>query len=131
MIIAFGLTMFFIIFQFLNPLFLIIAPQNTENKKEIDYIISDLDNFANLIEKFDSSNNNEEISSNFTYPGKIAVIIDKYSDDTTTLLFRFSINTTIYKEFQVPSDFGIEIQNIFIKQYYIRYQNNSKFIIFI
>ena len=131
MIIAFGLTMFLIIFQFLNPLFLIIAPQNTENKKDIDYIISDLDKFANLIEEFDISNNNEEISSNFTYPGKIAVIIDKYSDDTTTLLFRFSKNITIYKEFQVPSDFGIEIQNIFIKQYYIRFQNNSKFIIFI
>ncbi len=131
MIIAFGLTMFLIIFQFLNPLFLIIAPQNTENKKEIDYIISDLDNFANLIAEFDNSNNNEEISSIFTYPGKISVIIDKYNDDTTTLLFRFSINSTIYKKFQVPSDFGIEIQNIFIKQYYIRFQNNSKFIIFI
>ncbi len=131
MIIAFGLTMFLIIFQFLNPLFLIIAPQNTEDKKEIDYIIADLDNFANLIEEFDSNNNKEEISSNFTYPGKIAVIIDKFKDDTTILLFRFSRNSTIYKEFQVPSDFGIEIQNIFIKQYYIRFQNNSKFIIFI
>ena len=131
MIIAFGLTMFLIIFQFLNPLFLIIAPQNTENEKDRDYIISDLDNFAKLIEEFDSSYDKKEISSNFTYPGKIAVIIDKYNDDTTTLLFRFSRNITIYKEFQVPSDFGIEIQNIFIKQYYIRFQNNSKFIIFI
>ncbi|MHA1562409.1 MAG: hypothetical protein ACTSPA_09825 [Promethearchaeota archaeon] len=46
MIIAFGLTMFLIIFQFLNPLFLILAPQNTENKQDIDYINSDLENFA-------------------------------------------------------------------------------------
>jgi len=120
--------MFLIIFQFLNPLFLIISPQNSENRTDIDYINSDLENFANFIADFD---NNEGMVSNFTYPGKISVIIDKYSDDATTLLFRFSSNRTIYREFQVSSDFGIEIQNIFINQYYIRFLNNSKFIIFI
>ena len=123
--------MFLIIFQFLNPLFLILIPQNTENKQDIDYINSDLENFANSITEFDNNYNNGEISSNFTYPGKISVIIDNYSDDTTTLLFRFSSNRTIYKKFQVSTDFGIEIQNIFIIQYYIRLLNNSKFIIFI
>ena len=123
--------MFLIIFQFLNPLFLILTPQNTENKQDIDYINSDLENFANSLTEFDNNNNNGEIFSNFTYLGKISVIIDKYSDDETTLLFRFSSNRTIYKEFQVSPDFGIEIQNIFIKQYYIRLLNNSKFIIFI
>lgn len=128
MIIGFGLTMFLIIFQFLNPLFLIISPQNTENRTDMDYINSDLEKFANFIADFD---NNEDIVSNFTYPGKISVIIDKNNDDATTLLFRFSSNRTIYKEFQVSPDFGIEIQNIFIKQYYIRFLNNSKFIIFI
>jgi len=131
LIIAFGLTMFLIIFQFLNPLFLILAPQNTENKQDIDYINSDLENFAYSIAEFDNIYYNGEIFSNFTYPGKISVIIDKSSDDVITLLFRFSSNRTIYKEFQVSSDFGIEIQNIFIKQYYIRSLNNSKFIIFI
>jgi len=122
--------MFLIIFQFLNPLFLILAPQNTENKQDVDYINSDLENFANSIAEFDNIYNNGEIFSNFTYPGKISVIIDKSNDDVITLLFRFSSNRTIYKEFQVSSDFGIEIQNIFIKQYYIRSLNNSKFIIF-
>ena len=131
MIIAFGLTMFLIIFQFLNPIFLIIMPQNTENKQDIDYINSDLENFANLISEFDNNYYNEEILSNFTYPGKISVIIGKSSEDATTLLFRFSSNRTIYKEFQVSPDFGIEIQSIFIKQYYIQFLNNSKFIIFI
>ena len=123
--------MFLIIFQFLNPLFLILTPQNTKSKQDIDYINSDLENFANSLTEFDNNNNNGEIFSNFTYLGKISVIIDKYSDDETTLLFRFSSNRTIYKEFQVSPDFGIEIQNIFIKQYYIRLLNNSKFIIFI
>ena len=123
--------MFLIIFQFLNPLFLILTPQNTENKQDIDYINSDLENFANSITEFDKNYKNGEIFSNFTYLGKISVIIDKYRDDATTLLFRFSSNRTIYKEFQVSPNFGIEIQNIFIKQYYIRLLNNSKFIIFI
>ena len=123
--------MFLIIFQFLNPLFLILTPQNTENKQDIDYINSDLENFTNSITEFDNNYNNGEVFSNFTYPGRISVIIDKYSDDATTLLFRFSNNRTIYKEFQVSPDFGIEIQNVFIKQYYIRLLNNSKFIIFI
>jgi len=130
MIIAFGLTMFLIIFQFLNPLFLNIIPQNTEITTDADYIISDLEDFEKSIAEFDIYNNGDVIS-NFTYPGKISVIIDKYSEDTKTLLFRFSRNSTIYKKIQVPPDFGIEIQNIFIKQYYIRSLNNSKFIIFI
>ena len=130
MIISFGLTMFLIIFQFLNPLFLLIIPQNTEMKTDADYINSDLEDFENSIEEYDN-NDNEDFVSNFTYPGKISVIIDYYSEDTTNLLFRFSRNNTVYKEIQVPSDFGIEIQNIFIKQYYIRFLNNSKFIIFI
>ncbi len=123
--------MFLVIFQFLNPLFLIITPQNLENKSDVDYINSDLQNLADLITEFDDNDSNREISSNFTYPGKIAVIIDKYSNDATTLLFRFSINRTIYKKFQVPPDFEIEIRNIFIKQFNIRLLNNSKFIIFI
>jgi len=130
MIIAFGLTMFLIIFQFLNPLILNIIPQNTEITTDTDYINSDLEDFEKSIAEFDNYNNGEVIS-NFTYPGKISVIIDKYSEDTTTLLFRFSRNNTVYKKIQVPPDFGIEIQNIFIKQYYIRSLNNSKFIIFI
>jgi len=130
MIIAFGLTMFLIIFQFLNPLFLIIIQQNTEIKTDADYINSDLEDFEKSIADF-NNNNNDDFISNFTYPGKISVIIDKYSKDITTLLFRFSRNNTIYKEIQVPQDFEIEIQNIFIKQYYIRFLNNSKFIIFI
>ena len=130
MIIAFGLTMFLIVFQFLNPLFLIIMPQNTEIKTDADYINSDLEDFEKSITDF-NTNYSGDILSNFTYPGKISVIIDKNSEDTTTLLFRFSRNNTIYKEIQVPPDFGIEIQNIFIKQYYIRFLNNSKFIIFI
>jgi len=130
MIIAFGLTMFLIIFQFLNPLILNIIPQNTEITTDTDYINSDLEDFEKSIAEFDNYNNGEVIS-NFTYPGKISVIIDKYSEDTTTLLFRFSRNNTVYKKIQVPPDFGIEIQNIFIKQYYIRFINNSKFIIFI
>jgi len=123
--------MFLIIFQFLNPLFLILTPLKIENKQDIDYVNSDLENFANSITEFDNNYNNEEIFANFTFPGKISVIIAKYSDDTTTLLFRFSSNRTIYKEFQVSPDFGIEIQNIFIKQYYIYFLNNSKFLIFI
>ena len=130
MIIAFGLTMFLIIFQFLNPLFLIFLPQNTEIKTDADYINSDLENFEISVSEFDNNNKGDYIS-NFTYPGKISVIIDKYSKDTTTLLFRFSRNNINYKEIQIPPDFGIEIQNIFIKQYYIRFLNNSKFIIFI
>ena len=130
MIIAFGLTMFLIIFQFLNPLFLNIIPQNTEITTDADYIISDLEDFEKSIAEFDIYNNGDVIS-NFTYPGKISVIIDNHSEDTTTLLFRFSRNSTVYKKIQVPPDFGIEIQNIFIKQYYIRSLNNSKFIIFI
>jgi len=130
MIIAFGLTMFLIIFQFLNPLFLNIIPQNTEITTDADYIISDLEDFEKSIAEFDDYNNGDVIS-NFTFPGKISIIIDKYSEDTTTLLFRFSRNSTVYKKIQVPPDFGIEIQNIFIKQYYIRSLNNSKFIIFI
>jgi hypothetical protein len=130
MIIAFGLTMFLIIFQFLNPLFLIFLPQNTDIKTDADYINSDLENFEISVSEFDNNNKGDYIS-NFTYPGKISVIIDKYSEDTTTLLFRFSRNNINYKEIQIPPDFGIEIQNIFIKQYCIRFLNNSKFIIFI
>ena len=129
MIIAFGLTIFLIVFQFLNPLFLIIMPQNTEIKTDADYINSDLEDFEKSITDF-NTNYNGDFLSNFTYPGKISVIIDKYSEDTTTLLFRFSRNNTIYKEIQVPIDFGIEIQNKFIKQYNIQFLNNSKFIIF-
>ena len=87
-----------------------------------------MENFANKITNFDNS---EDIISDFTYPGKISVIIDEYSDEATILLFRFSNNRTIYREFQVSPDFGIEIQNIFIKQYCIRFLNNSKFIIFL
>jgi len=130
MIIAFGLTMFLIIFQFLNPLFLIIIPQNTEITTDADYIISDLEDFEKSVAEFDNYKYGDVIS-NFTYPGTISIIVDKYSEDTTILLFRFSRNSTVYKKTQVPPDFGIEIQNIFIQQYYIRSLNNSKFIIFI
>ena len=130
MIIAFGLTMFLIIFQFLNPLFLNIIPQNTEITTDADYIISDLEDFEKSVAEFDNYKYGDVIS-NFTYPGKISVIIDNHNEDTTTLLFRFSRNSTVYKKTQVPPDFGIEIQNIFIQQYYIRSLNNSKFIIFI
>lgn len=130
MIIAFGLTMFLIIFQFLNPLFLNIIPQNNEIKTDAEYINSDLEDFENSITEFDN-NNNEDFIQNFTYPGKISVIVDNYNEYTTTLLFRFSRNNTIYKKIQVPPDFEIEIQNIFIKQFYIGFSNNSKFIIFI
>lgn len=123
--------MFLIIFQFLNPIFLMFTPLYTEDKQDLDYIHSDLENFANSITVFNNNNDQEDFFLNFTYPGKISVITDHYNEDITTLLFRFSNNRTIYKEFQVSSEFNIEIENIFIKQYNIRFLNNSKFIIFI
>lgn len=93
----------------------------------MSYIESDLKDLSNAIEKFHKS---EEIIANFSYPGKISLIIEEKENEFITLLFRFSWNKVIYKEFQVESSFKIEIRSVFINEYRLEFVNNSDFIIF-
>ncbi|MHA1718764.1 MAG: hypothetical protein ACTSWX_06980 [Promethearchaeota archaeon] len=116
-----------IVFQFLNPYLQLLSNKEITSNNDMSYIESDLKDLSNAIEKFHKS---EEIIANFSYPGKISLIIEEKENEFITLLFRFSWNKVIYKEFQVDSSFQIEIRSVFINEYCLQFVNNSDFIIF-
>jgi hypothetical protein len=127
LLIGFSFFILIISIPLLEPAFRVMNEFNVEN---YEIAIKEVEKFQNNVIKFEDANHEYNISSSFTYSGKIMVFVEP-DESEQIISFRFSKDNNIdYISIKIDESYKIIIDQAHIAHYFIYRQNNSKFIRF-
>jgi len=133
LLISFGLMTLFLLFPIFAPLLENSMETYQEREKEVNVINSDMENIRIMLDHYSNLNSHENYSQKFEFQGKISCVIFNLASNSTNYRFCFYTeitNSPIYRDLKIDSKFNVSVRALFISQFLLQSENNSKFLFF-
>ena len=133
LLISFGLMTLFLLLPIFAPLLENSMENYQEREEEVSIINSDMENIRNMLDHCSNLNSHENYSQNFEFQGKISCVIFNLVLNSTNYRFCFYTETTnspIYRDLKIDNKFNVSVRTLFISQFLLQSENNSKFLFF-
>ncbi len=133
LLVSFGLMTLFLILPIFGPLLENSMENYQEREREVSIIDSDMENLRDMIDFYYNLNSVENYTQNFEFQGKISCVIFNMVLNSTNYRFNFYTeitNSPIYRDLEIDIKFNVSVRTLFISQFLLKSENNSKFLFF-